>query len=129
MSDGRRVPASIDDMIETIGVRPALKLVQVFGGLEVSFPAQPSDTHPVILALGKEDGYAICKYMGGGKMSVPHCRPRRSTRSDIVRLEAEGLSAREIARRLGITQRWVRMVTNGPPPLQFNLFQDDDDRK
>lgn len=116
------MPASIEMIAETIGVRLALKIVEVYGGREVKFPKKPHDHHPVILALGKSDGYAICKYMGGELLSVPHCKPPRSARADIKRLEAEGLSRGEIARRLGITQRWVREVANAPPSNQLNMF-------
>ncbi|MCW5711282.1 helix-turn-helix domain-containing protein [Shinella sp.] len=124
MTDRQHPPRSIREIAETIGVRLALKLVQEFGGLEIRFPAQPDDQHPVIRALGKEDGYAICKYMDGSKLSVPHCRPPRSARAEILRMEAEGLSNAEIARRIGITQRWVRKVVKSPPPNQLNMFEE-----
>lgn len=127
MSDYQTLPSSIEEIAETIGVRLALKIVQVYGGSEAYFPKKPNDDHPVIQALGKEDGYAICKYMGGSVLSVPHCKPPRNALSAIRRLEAEGLSRSEIARRLGITQRHVRRVANGPPPTpnQFDLFAND----
>ncbi|PYE87522.1 helix-turn-helix domain-containing protein [Phyllobacterium leguminum] len=126
MTDLQALPASIEMIADTIGVRLALKIVQVYGGQEIKFPKNPHDQHPVILALGKEDGYAICNYMGGNLLSVPHCRPPRSARAEIKRLEAIGLSRREIARRLGITQRWVRKAANGPPSNQMALFEFDD---
>lgn len=121
----RPLPASVEDIAETIGVRLALKIVQAFGGLEVSFPRRPDDGHPVIIALGRRDGYEICKYMGGSTVSVPHCRPPRNARAQIARLEAEGLSRGEIARRLGLTQRWVRKLANAPPARQLDLFDEE----
>ncbi|UXT99431.1 hypothetical protein [Agrobacterium tumefaciens] len=124
MTDARPMPASIEEIAETIGMRLALKIVQTFGGQETYFPKNPHDQHPVILALGKEDGFAVCNYMGGSLLSVPHCRPPRSVKAAIRRLEAEGMSRGEIARHLGITQRWVREVANAPPTNQLNLFQD-----
>lgn len=124
MSEERSLPESIEMIAETIGVRLALKLVQTFGGLEVSFPARPHDTHPVIIALGKEDGYAICDYMAGSAMSVPHCKPPRNAKAAIAKLEAEGLSRAEIARRLGLTQRHVRRMANSPPSTQMDLFSE-----
>lgn len=118
----KRVPASIDMIAETIGVRLALKIVDAFGGLDVKFPRDPEDDHPIILAFGKTDGHEICRYMGGQLLYVPHCRPPRSARADIKRLEAEGLSGGEIARRLGISQRWVREVTKTSKSAQLNMF-------
>lgn len=122
MSDESVLPASIREMAETIGLRLALRVVQEFGGRDVDFPARPHDGHPIIVALGKEDGYEVCKYMSGSSMSVPLCRIPRNWRSEIVRLEAEGLSRGEIARRLGVTQRWVRKVANAPPKTHKDLF-------
>ncbi|MBW8283339.1 MAG: helix-turn-helix domain-containing protein [Rhizobium sp.] len=125
MTERPDLPTSIEEVAETIGVRLALKLVQLFGGLEVRFPARPHDQHPIILALGKEDGYAICQYMGGNSYSVPHCRPPRNAKAAIAKLEAEGLSRAEIARRLGLTQRHVRRMANAPPARQLDLFPED----
>lgn len=122
MTEQRRMPASIEEIAETIGVRLALKIVQAFGGLEIKFPVRPHDQHPVILALGVEDGYEICRYMGGSLISVPHCRPPRNARAQIARLEAEGLSRGEIAKRLGLTQRHVRRYAKPPPNAQPDLF-------
>jgi len=118
------LPDSIQEIAETIGLRLALRIVQEFGGMDVEFPARPHDEHPIIAALGKDDGYAICEYMNGQSFSVPVCKVPRNWRAEIKRLEAEGLSRGEIARRLGITQRWVRKVANAPPPTpkQMNLF-------
>ncbi|TCT37445.1 helix-turn-helix domain-containing protein [Martelella mediterranea] len=118
------LPGSIEEIGEAIGMRLALKIVAVFGGREIKFPGNPSDNHPVIVALGKEDGYKVCNYMAGGTLSVPHCRPRRNAKAEIQRLEAEGLTRGEIARRLGITQRWVRKMANDPPPDHPDLFSD-----
>lgn len=123
MNDPRAMPSSIEEIAETIGVRLALKIVQTFGGLEIKFPVRPHDQHPVILALGKEDGYEICSYMGGSMISVPHCRPPRNARAQIIKLEAEGLSRAEIAKRLGITQRHVRRYAKPPSNQQGDLFQ------
>lgn len=93
--------------------------------MEIKFPVRLHDEHRVIQALGKEDGYAICKYMGGSFVSVPHCRPPRNAKAAIAKLEAEGLSRGEIARRLGLTQRHVRRMANAPPTSQLSLFPDE----
>lgn len=122
MTEQRPLPSSIEEIAETIGVRLALKIVQVFGGREIKFPVRPHDQHSVILALGKDDGYEICKYMGGSLISVPHCRPRKNARDEIAKLEALGLSRGEIARRLGITQRHVRRYAKPPPKWHPDLF-------
>ena len=123
MSEEPYLPPAIREIAETIGLRLTLRIVQEFGGRDIKFPVRPDDAHHVIVALGKEDGYEICKYMGGQALSVPLCKVPRNWRAEIARLEAAGLSRGEIARRLGITQRWVRKVANAPPSKQIDLFE------
>lgn len=105
------LPASLVDVAETLGLRVALALIQNFGGLELKLPTRPRTDHPVIKALGEADGYALCEFLGGGSMYVPHNRTT-SARAEILRLEGEGKDRAEIARILGISQRHVRRMAN-----------------
>ena len=117
------LPASLVDVAETLGLRVALALIQNFGGLEVKFPARPRPDHPVIKALGEEDGYALCEFLGGQQIYVPHARPARSRLPEVRKLQAVGMNSAEIARTLGISQRYVRMLTNDrPDDTQMSLF-------
>jgi Mor family transcriptional regulator len=116
------LPASLVDVAETLGLRVAVALIEHFGGLEIKLPAHPRPDHPIIKALGDEDGNALCAFLGGGSMYVPHGRTS-SARADILRLEAEGKDRAEIARILGISQRHVRRMANRrDDPRQASLF-------
>lgn len=106
------LPSSLVDVAETLGQRVALALVQHFGGLEVKFPVRPRPDHPVIKALGETDGYALCAFLGGQQIYVPHIRPARSVRDQVLMLEANGMDRAAIARALRISQRYVRMLLN-----------------
>lgn len=122
------MPLSIIELAETLGMRVALALIQNFGGLEVKFPVAPKPDHPVILALGETDGLALCKYMGGGQMYVPHARPARSVRKDVARMEARGMDRNAIARALGVSTRHVRRVANqSADARQGVLFPEEPD--
>lgn len=112
------IPASLIDVAETLGMGVAVKLMQVFGGQEVKFPKAPSADHPVIKALGEADGLAICEFLGGCLIYVPHGRARKSSRADILKLQAAGHDRRAIARMLGISQRHVRRQANAEPDTQ-----------
>lgn len=117
------LPMSLLDVAETLGVGVAIKLMQSFGGEEVKFPKSPGPDHPVIKALGEDDGHALCQFLGGLLIYVPHGRPRRSARSDILALEAKGHDRRAIARMLGLSQRHVRRAANkSADPRQPDLF-------
>ena len=78
------LPASLVDVAETLGLQVALSLIQNFGGLEVKFPARPRADHPVIKALGEEDGYALCEFLGGQQIKR-HLRPQGHAHIDVIR--------------------------------------------
>ena len=117
------LPSSLVDVAETLGLRVALALVQHFGGLEVKFPVRPRPDHPVIKALGETDGFALCAFLGGQQIYVPHSQPARSVRDQVLMLEASGMDRAAIARALRISQRYVRMLVNErPESRQLPLF-------
>jgi hypothetical protein len=119
------LPASLVDVAEALGLRVALALIQNFGGLDVKFPKDPSPDHPVIKALGEEDGRALCQFLGGQQIYVPHARPAKSARADVQRMEAAGMDRAAIARSLGLSARHVRRVANSEDdPKQPRLFEE-----
>lgn len=127
------------DLVDMIGERVALKLMANFGGRDIQPPKAPADDHPILLALGVEDGRALCDLVGGGWVYVPHGRPPRSVRAEVMALTRQGLDRVEIARRTGVTVRHVRRMRNGRPaatapaadsdpaprPAQKDLFDPD----
>lgn len=123
----RQIPASLQDLAETLGPRVAAALIEHFGGVELRVPKAPAPDHPILKALGESDGRAVCRFLGGEKIYVP-----RGAHGGLWRaaqdLAAQGLSHGDIARRLGISQRWVRALINGGPPKvdrQGDLFDRD----
>lgn len=117
------LPRSLIDVAETLGMGVAVKLMQIYGGQEVKFPTAPGTDHPVIKAMGEKDGLALCHFLGGILIYVPHGRARKSSRADILKLEAAGHDRREIARLLGLSQRHVRRQANQEPDTrQPGLF-------
>lgn len=118
------LPMSLVDIAETLGLRVALALIEHFGGLEVKFPVAPKPDHPVIKALGAEDGRALCEFLGGLQIYVPHARPARTLRNEVLALQNAGLDRAAIARQLGVSQRYVRMLINQrPDDRQLSLFK------
>lgn len=106
------LPVSLVDVAETLGLPIVVKLMEHFGGAEIKFPKRPADDHPVLLALGKADGRALCDFLSGGFIYVPHGRARRSILRDVLSLQEQGKERREIARLLGVSQRHVRRMAN-----------------
>lgn len=120
------LPASLIDVAETLGMRVAIALIENFGGLDVKFPINPKPDHPVLKALGETDGRALCTFLSGQQMYVPHTRHARSSRAAIHKLEASGMGRAEIARALGLSIRHVRRMSNSSADQrQGDLFNRD----
>jgi Mor family transcriptional regulator len=118
-------PASLLDVAETLGLPIVLRLMAAFGGREVKFPRCPGPGHEIVRALGERDARALCALLGGDTLYVPHARRRRSSRDEVLELEARGLTRGEIAARLRLSQRHVRRVANAAPaPAALPLFPD-----
>lgn len=123
MSD---IPTSLVDVVETLGMQVALKLMAAFGGRDVKFPVRPPPSHPVVLALGMDDAVALCQFLSGNQIYVPHNRRRHSYRQAVLSMQEAGKTRAQIATFLGLTERYVRMVANKPAPAPMPLFPDED---
>lgn len=117
------LPHSLLDLAETLGVRVALKLMQEFGGRDLRIPKNPSADHPIIKALGEDDGRAVCHFMADQSVYIPHARSGARRRS-VLDLTATGRTRGEIARILGMSERHVRRIANAPDPRQDDLFSE-----
>lgn len=123
------LPHSVIDIAEALGLRVVLGLMQNFGGQDLKFPKNPSPDHPIILALGETDGFALCQFMSGQQMYVPHGRGIRSIRSEVARLQARGMDRKAIAQLLRVSHRHVRRMANSAQDaaaddLQGDLFKE-----
>ncbi|MGM4981889.1 helix-turn-helix domain-containing protein [Rhizobium sp. 11_C7_N12_5] len=117
------VPRSLVDVAEVFGMGVFIRFVEHFGGTEVKFRRHPGDDHPVVVALGKQDGLALCNFLSGQTVYVPHMRSRRNARRDVLLLQEQGKTRAEIARLLCISQRHVRRMANASENTsQLKLF-------
>ena len=116
------LPKSLADIADVFGLQMAVALLENFGGMDIKFPIKPRPDHPVIKTLGETDGYALCAFLGGGAMYVPHNRTTNA-RTAVLKLAAQGKNRAEIARALGISQRHVRRMANRRrDPRQKDMF-------
>ncbi len=117
------LPESLIDLAETLGIRVALKLIQEFGGQDLRIPKNPKADHPIIKALGEEDGRAVCHFMTDQSVYIPHARAG-ARRLSVLEMAAGGRTRAEIARILGVSARHVRRLAKAPDPRQDDLFHD-----
>lgn len=102
-------PASLVEIAEVIGPAAALRLVDAYGGTVCYVPMAVAPEHRLAQAIGIQAAELLAARYSGEKIEVPVLHSARTRKSLIARAEG-GVS--EVARALGVTRRWVRMVRN-----------------
>lgn len=102
-------PASLVEIAEVIGVPAALHLVDAFGGGVCYVPARLDETNRLAQAIGPQAAQLLVARYAGEKLEIARLQVARTRKAVIA--GAEG-SVAEVARTLGVTRRWVRMVRN-----------------
>jgi Mor family transcriptional regulator len=101
-------------MAELVGSELALKLADQFGGISYYVPSEPRPAHPWAALLGPEAWAKVCASYGGGQLRVPRGTFRDLKKVTILELAEQGLSHREIARRVRASDVYVhKVVTAG----------------
>lgn len=116
----KNVKSDIEFVAEVISVDVARRLVECYPGVELRIPMKiKKTTHHLVTSLGMRNAKALCRYAGADTIHVPRFLPYAlkpkdaQSRNEIIReLVLEGVSRREIALKLGLTQRHVRRLIN-----------------
>ncbi|WP_316978031.1 hypothetical protein [Shumkonia mesophila] len=110
MTDVRSWPVGLRRLAEIIGAAAAVALAEAFGGEEDWYiPKTAAVDHPFVAVIGLDRMEALSAAMGGTTIEIPRGVFRDLKKARI--LQATGTS-REIARGVGATQRYVRLVRN-----------------
>lgn len=112
-------PAGLLEIAELIGRGLALRLVQLHGGEELGVPKTMRPEHVLAKALGFEAASWLAERYGPGRLSVPTLMSARAKKRAIA--TASG-TTNEIARRHGVTARYVRMVNSDTTDPRQELF-------
>lgn len=95
--------------LERLIGREALEtLISVAGGLAIRIPKRPPLDGP-LAELPLPAQAALARYAGGDTLYIPKCdgAARSARNREIVALYDAGHSVKELARRFGLTERWV----------------------
>lgn len=100
-------------------------LISTCGGLEVHIPKNLPMSGPLCdLPLPAQQ--ALAQAFGGTELYVPKCDGARRARRDAAIIAAydAGQRVQDIARRFGLTERWVYEILGRPQrdPAQERLF-------
>lgn len=97
-----------------IGTKLAVQFIRRLGGRPLYFPAKLSATHPIADAIGLSAAERLCRDLHGQKFAIPAPSSQLNW-LDARGLRALGLSASEIAKCIGITERHVRRLLGNYP--------------
>lgn len=101
-------PVGLRRLAEVIGPAAAVRLADEFGGAEkVYIPKRARIDHDFTAVIGLDRMEALCAEFGGHRIDIPRGAFKDLKKTQIM--DAEG-SNREVALRLGVTQRYVRRV-------------------
>lgn len=105
-----------DEIASIIGDSAARSLVHVYPGsrLYVPMPANLDPKHPIPALIGMILAMRLATRYGGDMLVMPTAAgiALRARNTQITTMHSMGRSAGEIARRFGLTERWVwRIIT------------------
>lgn len=120
-------PTVLAQLAELVGDDEALALGEAEGGIDdLYIPEEGGTDHPWARTLSPEAWQRVVAAWGGQRISLPRGTFVRLKKVEIIDLKDEGLSNREIARRVGCGERYVRRILGSmaapADPRQTRLF-------
>jgi len=114
-------PPMLKELAATIGREPALVLAEEIGGVSEYIPQKAIAGHKLARLLGMERMSVLCSVYGGMHLTIPRGVNLDPKKPQIKQLLGQQ-SHRSIARQLGVSERYVRMVANEAPRPQQGLL-------
>ena len=116
------LPQLLRDIAELTSVQVALELAERLGGTRLYFPIDPAPDNLLARAVGLDTARVLARHYGNLHLDIPRFASGRK----LAIARADG-TAPDVARRFGVTERWVRKVRNEAPadPRQLSLLPDD----
>ncbi len=122
------LPASVRELVETVGLAAALRIVEARGGVRLCVPRQAKPDHWLARLIGVEALKTLVAMYGGEAIEIPRCAGAMlaAWERQVVEQHARGASNAELARRYGYTERGLRKlrrrVAAQPDAPQLDLF-------
>ncbi|MEM1370592.1 MAG: helix-turn-helix domain-containing protein [Pseudomonadota bacterium] len=124
------LPPVLTEIADVTSLGTALRLASEKGGQRVTIPATAKDDHWLTELVGLDDARAISDYFTHGRavqIEVPimHGSILAQRRALFEQLKRDGLSNNEIASRMQITNRAVRLRSQSAKAAPLPLFDTD----
>jgi hypothetical protein len=106
------LPELMERVAELTSREVAVKLMTVFGGVDIVIPRRPRSNGPLAKAIGLDATKKLCAGIGHGRISIPIGRSAAAgdLKREIQQLLSSGKSVRAVALELGIHLRTVWRV-------------------
>lgn len=121
MKQRRAISETFREIVEIVGLDPAIALAETFGGLMVYVPSNPSEDSEIVGVISREQAILLGQKFGGTRLYIP-----KQTDFLIAHLHQNGWAPRDIARRLRLSERAVYQNLARPDPKrglkQLDMF-------
>jgi len=109
------LPETIKEMVDIVGLTPALALVALRGGESLTIPKKCIAGHWLNEAIGVDAFKKLASYYSGETIEIPRCNKAvmKVTHHYIIEESKKGISGSALAQRYGYTQRGIRKIING----------------
>lgn len=109
------LPDSLHRLAKLIGLRATMALVEHWGGIRVYIPEQVEPDHILVEKLGMDATRKLSNAFGSETMDVP--RAYHAVKAALYRqirheYHQLGKSAAKLARKYGMTERWVYAIVS-----------------
>ncbi|MEO5338635.1 MAG: hypothetical protein H7841_17380 [Magnetospirillum sp. WYHS-4] len=113
--DPRYLPPLLSELCDRVGPSGVARLVKEFGGQEIYIPIHPRKGQRLVEKCGMDVAMALADLRSGehSHQSIPRAAVLASKKLAITALAGRGLSTQAIAKEVGSTSRYVRMVMSG----------------
>jgi hypothetical protein len=124
------LPGRVADLVEVIGLKAALVIVELRGGIRLTVPKKAAPDHWLVKHIGLEALERLSKVYGGETIEIDRCAAamRAMLEARIAHEHDCGASNSELARRYGYTERGIRKlrrrVQGREPSLNYDLFDE-----
>jgi Mor family transcriptional regulator len=124
------LPSRIADLVDVIGLKAALVIVELRGGIRLTVPKKAAPEHWLAEHIGLDALAKLSKVYGGETIEIDRCAAaiRAVYEARIVREHDSGSSNSDLARRYGYTERGIRKlrrrVQGRVPSLNYDLFDE-----
>lgn len=105
------LPETVKDLVDVIGMKAAMRIVEKRGGIRLYVPKSAKDDHSLSTLIGLDNLEELVKIYGGEEIEIPRCEEAlRAVRQRQIIADLQSGSCAEVALRHGYTERGLRLM-------------------